>query len=262
MGDSDWMEVSRKKRRSVFDRLNYPHAKTSNADDLAKISLSVYVSNFPSHLTKRELWNICGKLGTLADVFIAGQKNKLGQMYAFCRYIKVANTETLIDALCKIRIGKLRLHAKVARFSRNDAGSYSQKSVRNANPNTTCVNNKDCKDSFSNKVNSYANVAKGSFNSGSFGDKANHADNGGNLPSININDPNTNDFPLALIGCYKDFRAIANTRSMCRCEVFLDVEFKYLRGLWVLFEFSSHEVKDNFQKHKGILCDNPRISVQ
>ncbi|GJY40580.1 retrovirus-related pol polyprotein from transposon TNT 1-94 [Tanacetum coccineum] len=120
-------------------------------------------------------------------------------MYAFCRYIKVANTETLIDALCKIWIGKLRLHAKVARFSRNDA----------------------C---------------------GSFSDKVNHADNRGNLPSININDPNTNDFPLALIGCYKDFRAIANTRSMCRCEVFLDVEFKYLRGLWVLFEFSSHEV--------------------
>ncbi|GJW28882.1 hypothetical protein Tco_0045757 [Tanacetum coccineum] len=140
-------------------------------------------------------------------------------MYAFCRYIKVANTETLIDALCKIWIGKLRLHAKVARFSRNDA----------------------C---------------------GSFGDKANHADNGGNLPSININDPNTNDFPLALIGCYKDFRAIANTISMCRCEVFLDVEFKYLGGLWVLFEFSSHEVKDNFQKHKGASRIRTRIPTR
>ncbi|GKB57250.1 RNA-directed DNA polymerase, eukaryota [Tanacetum coccineum] len=40
---------------------------------------------------------------------------------------------------------------------------------------------------------------------------------------------------------------------MCHCEGFLDVEFKYLGCLWVLFEFSSHEAKDKFQKHKGIL---------
>ncbi|GKB57249.1 reverse transcriptase domain, reverse transcriptase zinc-binding domain protein [Tanacetum coccineum] len=145
LGDSDWVEVSRKKRRSVFDRLNYSHVKSSNADDLAKISLSVYVSNFPSHLTKRELWNICSKLGTLADVFSADQKNKLGQMYAFCRYIKVENIKNLIDALCKIRIGKLRLNANVARFSRNEVGSYSQKSVRNAKLNITGVDNNDSK---------------------------------------------------------------------------------------------------------------------
>nr|GFA09452.1 reverse transcriptase domain, reverse transcriptase zinc-binding domain protein [Tanacetum cinerariifolium] len=40
---------------------------------------------------------------------------------------------------------------------------------------------------------------------------------------------------------------------MCRCEGFLDVEFKYLGGLWVLFEFSSHEARDKFFKHKGVL---------
>nr|GEV82385.1 Gag-Pol polyprotein [Tanacetum cinerariifolium] len=38
----------------------------------------------------RELWNICGKKGTLVDVFIANRKNKLGQIFAFCRFIKVA----------------------------------------------------------------------------------------------------------------------------------------------------------------------------
>ncbi|GJX28015.1 RNA-directed DNA polymerase, eukaryota, reverse transcriptase zinc-binding domain protein [Tanacetum coccineum] len=114
MGDSEWVEVNRKKRRSVFDRLHIPHGKASNADDMAMISLSVYVSNFPSHLTVRELRNICGKWGTLVDVFIANRKNKLGQMYAFCRYIKVLNSETLLDSMCKVRIGKLRLHANVA----------------------------------------------------------------------------------------------------------------------------------------------------
>ncbi|GKC13192.1 hypothetical protein Tco_1009974 [Tanacetum coccineum] len=52
-------------------------------DDLAKISLTVYVSNFLSHLTIRELWNICGKKGTLMDVFIAKHKNKLGRCLPF-----------------------------------------------------------------------------------------------------------------------------------------------------------------------------------
>ena len=91
MGDSDWQVVNRKKRRSVFERLKPSQTQRSNVDDLTKISLSVYVSNFPSHLTERELWNICGKMGALADVYIAKRKNQLGQMFAFCRYIKVSN---------------------------------------------------------------------------------------------------------------------------------------------------------------------------
>nr|GEY34371.1 hypothetical protein [Tanacetum cinerariifolium] len=69
MGESEWVEANRNKRRSVFDRLNYTR----------------------------------------------------GQAYAFCRYIKVESAETIIDALCRIRIGKLWLHANVARFSRNVA---------------------------------------------------------------------------------------------------------------------------------------------
>ncbi|GKF65986.1 RNA-directed DNA polymerase, eukaryota, partial [Tanacetum coccineum] len=78
MGVEDWQEVKRKNRRSVFHRLKFPNTGASKADDLAKISLSVYVSNFPSHLSVRELWNICGKAGTLADVYIANHKNALG----------------------------------------------------------------------------------------------------------------------------------------------------------------------------------------
>nr|GFC75830.1 RNA-directed DNA polymerase, eukaryota, reverse transcriptase zinc-binding domain protein [Tanacetum cinerariifolium] len=31
-------------------------------------------------------------------------------------------------------------------------------------------------------------------------------------PSINLNHDNGNDFPLAVLGCYKDFRSIANSR--------------------------------------------------
>ena len=102
MGDSDWQVVTRKKRRSFFERLKPSQSHRSNVDDLAKISLSVYVSNFSSHLTERELWNICGKVGTIVDVYIAKRKNQLNQMFAFCRYIKVSNSKTLTDSLSNV----------------------------------------------------------------------------------------------------------------------------------------------------------------
>ncbi|GKA74736.1 putative RNA-directed DNA polymerase, eukaryota, reverse transcriptase zinc-binding domain protein [Tanacetum coccineum] len=192
MGDSEWQKVTRKSRRSVFDRLKFSQNSKSNMDDLAKISLTVYVSNFPSHLTVRELWNICRKKGTIVDVFIAKHKNIRGQMFAFCRFIKVSNKEALIDALSNIWIGKLRMHANLARFDRKATTKTPHVGVNKPYVNLRPVEKPS-------KTTSYANCCK-SF----------------------------------LLGCYKDFRAIANARIMCRNEGFLDVGIKYLGGLWVV----------------------------
>ncbi|GJX03840.1 hypothetical protein Tco_0189756 [Tanacetum coccineum] len=104
----------------------------------------------------------------------------------------------------------------------------------------------------SRKEYSYANVTKGSVSSRGLGDNMVHVESEG-TPSITLQQVHSNDFPLALLGCYKDFWAIANARSMCRSEGFLDVEFKYLGGLWVLFEFLSVEARENFLKHDGVL---------
>nr|GEZ46144.1 RNA-directed DNA polymerase, eukaryota, reverse transcriptase zinc-binding domain protein [Tanacetum cinerariifolium] len=101
-----------------IDKKNDEEIYKATNEVIAKISLSVYVSNFPSHLTVWELWNICGKKGTIADVFIAKHKNKLGQMFGFCRFIKVLNSENLIISLNNVWIDKLRLHANLARFGR------------------------------------------------------------------------------------------------------------------------------------------------
>ncbi|GKB80181.1 endonuclease 1 [Tanacetum coccineum] len=80
-------------------------------------------------LNLRELWNICGKAVTLMDVFIAKRRNKLGQMFAFCHYIKVSDSALLIGALNKTWIRKLHLHANVARFGRDEAVNPTPASV-------------------------------------------------------------------------------------------------------------------------------------
>ncbi|GJY44702.1 reverse transcriptase domain, reverse transcriptase zinc-binding domain protein [Tanacetum coccineum] len=193
MGEGEWKEVSRKKKCLVFQRLQYPQSKASLADDLAKISLTVYVSNFPSHLTKRELWNIFGNHGSLMDVFIANRKNKLEQMFAFCRYIKVSDAEPLISSLSNVWIGKLRLHANVARYERKVNGNSSH------------------------------GVRKASGNSSHVGVKV---------------DPHG--------------KAAGIDQDVKEGEGFLDVEFKYLGGLWLLFEFNMLDAKNKFLNHKGI----------
>ncbi|GJY97792.1 RNA-directed DNA polymerase, eukaryota, reverse transcriptase zinc-binding domain protein [Tanacetum coccineum] len=248
MGDNEWIEVRRKNCGSVFNRLQFPHSKPSMMNDLAKVSLSVYVSNFPSHLTVREIWNICSKAGTLVDVYIAKHKNSLGQMFGFCRYIKVSNHDSLINSLCKIWIGKLRLYANVARFGKKlgNKPTFSRAQVvkpaiiPRTNPKATMAS-------------SFVNVARGSSNGEAKSPNTVHEGTGSHIPSIILSQDNSNDFPLALLGCYKDFRAIASTRSMCHNEGFSNVDFKYLGGLWVLFDFESSEARDKFLNHKGIL---------
>lgn len=69
---------------------------------------------------------------------------------------------------------------------------------------------------------------------------------------VEIKENVSNDFPLAILGCYKDFRSVANTRTLCRSEGFLEVDFIYLGGLWILFKFKSLGTRNKFLNHKGI----------
>ncbi|GJW41145.1 putative RNA-directed DNA polymerase, eukaryota, reverse transcriptase zinc-binding domain protein [Tanacetum coccineum] len=216
MGDSEWKEVTRKKSQSVFTRLKFPSNKVSMVDDLSKISLTVYVSNFPSHLTVRELWNICGKAGTLVDVYIANRKNKFGQMFAFYRFIKVLNPESLIASLSNVWIGKLRLHANVARFQRIIKRVTPRPDFAKAIPQAT---NYVSNGSFCKPASSYVNVAKNSTSSGIKPANVNEEEKEGTDLMITLKQDKPCDFPVAILGCYKDFCSIANTRNMCRSEV-------------------------------------------
>ncbi|GJT73059.1 RNA-directed DNA polymerase, eukaryota [Tanacetum coccineum] len=180
----------------MFERLKFPQPKMSKVDDLAKISLSIYVSNFPSHPTIRELWNICGKMGTLVDVYIAKHKNKLGKMFAFCRYIKVSNSDTLIDSLKKVWIGNLRLHASVARFDRKEVAKASHANVKVVLPVANTANT-DHNVSYSSKANSYANVAKAPI-AGNRTAKIEHDASGDTItPLIELKKTIPTDFPFS-----------------------------------------------------------------
>ncbi|GJX19406.1 RNA-directed DNA polymerase, eukaryota [Tanacetum coccineum] len=50
----------------------------SKADQTMRVSISVYVSNFPDGSTSKDLWKVCNDYGTLVDVFIPNKKSKVG----------------------------------------------------------------------------------------------------------------------------------------------------------------------------------------
>ncbi|CAH1437690.1 unnamed protein product [Lactuca virosa] len=74
-------------------------------------------------------------MGVVVDVFIAKKKNNLGQMFAFARFIRVSNQESLLNSLCNAKIGNLRLHANLARFAREDIKTRSVPGSNNGDVN-------------------------------------------------------------------------------------------------------------------------------
>ncbi|GJX05605.1 hypothetical protein Tco_0191521, partial [Tanacetum coccineum] len=173
-------------------------------------------------------------------------------MFAFCRYIKVSNSKSLIDSLSNTWIGKLRLHANVARFDRKAVVKPSHVGGKAEPLVANMAHASDQKHSCSNKMNSYVYVAKAASVESKGGTNVVNDDGEDSNLVLELQSAGTNDFPLAILGCYKDFRSMANTLTLCRSEGFLDVDIKYLGGLWILFYFNLMEVRDKFPNNEGI----------
>ncbi|GJU32589.1 nucleotide-binding alpha-beta plait domain-containing protein [Tanacetum coccineum] len=65
-------------------------------DDVAKISTSIYVSNFPEVFSAKDLFHACKKYGHVIDSFIPFKKSKDGKRFGFVRFINVFNMERLV----------------------------------------------------------------------------------------------------------------------------------------------------------------------
>nr|GEZ02441.1 RNA-directed DNA polymerase, eukaryota [Tanacetum cinerariifolium] len=64
-------------------------------DDVAKISTTVYVTNFPESLSAKELFNSCKVYGYVVDSFIPTKRSKNGKRFGFVRFINMFGEERL-----------------------------------------------------------------------------------------------------------------------------------------------------------------------
>ncbi|PWA69647.1 hypothetical protein CTI12_AA294560 [Artemisia annua] len=87
-------------------------------DNVARISTSVYITNFPESVSAKELFHVCKQYGHVVDSFIPTKRSKNGKRFGFVRFINVFNEERLVNNLCTIWVDRYKLHANIARFQR------------------------------------------------------------------------------------------------------------------------------------------------
>ncbi|GJS91413.1 RNA-directed DNA polymerase, eukaryota, nucleotide-binding alpha-beta plait domain protein [Tanacetum coccineum] len=164
----------------------------SNVDHTRLISKSIFVTNFPDNTTSKDLWEVCKGYGTVVDVFISDRKSKAGKRFAFVRFIKVENVDRLVGNLCTLWIGRMHLHANIARFDRPP--------IHSSRPNISTRH-------AANGASSFASVLKGNPNN------FNHI---ASSPAMVLDDECVveRDLDNFVMGKVKDFSSINNLRVL------------------------------------------------
>ncbi|GJT65053.1 RNA-directed DNA polymerase, eukaryota [Tanacetum coccineum] len=202
-------------------------SKRSNESLLERLSCNVFITNFPSDVTVRELWNACDQYGKVLDVYTPKKLSKQGKAFAFVRFKKVNDVDSLIRNLRSIWMGSFRLFSNVARFNRDTVHKPSITNVKNNVPGN---------------MNSYAAVAKGNDTQESDMEPLMVLEKG----LLNYEgDP-------VLVGCVKEFKSLPNLYNVCCTEGFPSVRINYLGGFWVLMEFDSIQPCEKFHTHNEI----------
>nr|GEU94968.1 hypothetical protein CTI12_AA135620 [Tanacetum cinerariifolium] len=71
----------------------------SNASMLERLSCNIFITNFPTYFSSKDLWNTWSKFGTVLDVYIPNKVSKQGKRYDFARIKKVSHVDSLISSL-------------------------------------------------------------------------------------------------------------------------------------------------------------------
>ncbi|GJY20571.1 RNA-directed DNA polymerase, eukaryota [Tanacetum coccineum] len=206
MGDDDWNEVTRKNR-----------GYRTKEDDLAKVSMSIYVTNFPESCSAKDLFQSCKVYGHVVDSYIPLKRSKSGKRFGFVRFINVFSVERLISNLCTIWIGKFRLHANITRFQRPSV---------NTNASVPFGGN--------GKAPLFMFITPRA------------------ILSLDEECLVDRDLDNSVMGEVLHFSSLNNLRVLLYNEGFADVEIMYLGGLWVMIKLGSYKSKLNFMKHLGV----------
>nr|GEV57284.1 RNA-directed DNA polymerase, eukaryota [Tanacetum cinerariifolium] len=165
-------------------------SQRSKEDDVQKISMSVFVTNFPDGYGAKDLWNTCKLYGHVVNIFIPDRRTKVGKRFGFARFIKVFDIDRLINNLCTVWVGRNKIHANVERVQREPLHKQSNN-----------VNNKG-----TNNVN--------------HGAKGNQVQNVGMEECLNMvldeTCLNHEDFSLCLPGNVKEFASLTNLKVWSR----------------------------------------------
>ncbi|GKE43743.1 nucleotide-binding alpha-beta plait domain-containing protein [Tanacetum coccineum] len=215
----------------------------SKEDDVAKISISIFVSNFPDSVSAKDLFHSCKQYGHVVDSFIPMKRLKDGKRFGFVRFI---NVERLVNNLCTIWLNRCKLHANIARFNRNQKNGNKYKTANQkkhkGRKNTFYDPSKEA-GTFDSR-NSFVNVLKGT----------NMVKETDSSPVIVLDEDclNSKDLSNSLIGRVKDVGLLSNLKKVLCNESFDNIFVRYMGELWVLLEFDNTKAKELFRDNVGV----------
>nr|GEW54665.1 RNA-directed DNA polymerase, eukaryota [Tanacetum cinerariifolium] len=224
----------------------------SKKDDLAKISVYVFITNFPDNCSAKDLFNVCKQYGHVVDSFIPNKRSNAGKRFSFVRFINVFNNERLVDNLSTVWIGRRKLQANLTRCerstSRGDKKMAKEKDGRKENINHSVekVNGDMNTKLFSTSQNSFAHAVIGK----------NHMEGVENdmSPVVVLDDECLveKDISKLLFGRVKEFASLANLKVAICNEGFEELKISYMGESRVKLDFGSVESIKKFQENVGI----------
>ncbi|GJV91785.1 nucleotide-binding alpha-beta plait domain-containing protein [Tanacetum coccineum] len=249
MGDAEWKEVSYNKRRAGFDKCDLPSIQIkpnngsyrSKEDDLAKISVSVFITNIPDSCSAKDLFNYCKKYGHVVDSYIPNKRSSAGKRFGFVRFINVFNEDRLVNNLSTMWIGRLKLQANLARFKRNFSNGVKKVSkvkegrMDSRNQSLKQVNETKHSTRFLSPQNSFAQAVTGNTPSGGVEKDS--------CPVLVLDDECllSKDISKSLFCRVKEFASLANLKVALSTEGFVGLKIYYMGESWVMLEFEEPE---------------------
>ncbi|PWA45328.1 hypothetical protein CTI12_AA518700 [Artemisia annua] len=220
----------------------------SKEDDVAKISITIYVTNFPEVTTAKELFYSCKVYGHVVDSFIPNKKAKNGKKFGFVRFINVYNEERLVNNLCTVWIGRYKLYANISRLQRNNVNGLNGVNKAAGGGMNNNVNN-PTRNAFVHSKGTGVNKGGNSYAKVVTGVGVIDVD-AAEKPLAMILDDDclvTKDLSNSLFGRVKEFASLANIKMALSNEGFADITIKYMGEFWVLLKFASQEASIKFR---------------
>ncbi|GJS22634.1 RNA-directed DNA polymerase, eukaryota [Tanacetum coccineum] len=128
------------------------------------------------------------------------KRSKSGYRFGFVRFIKIKDVDMLVSNLCTIWVGRLKLHANIARFQRTGVHGHS---------------------------NSFVQAVKMGHQSHTVVEDQKSAlvlDDSCNLHM---------DLSLSVVGKIKEFASLLNIKNILAAEGFDDIDIRYKGGFWI-----------------------------
>nr|GEU77251.1 RNA-directed DNA polymerase, eukaryota [Tanacetum cinerariifolium] len=191
---------------------------SSKEEGAARISTSIYVTNFPKSFSAKDLFNTCKTYGYVVDSYIPFKKSKAGKRFGFVRFINVFNEESKKDSIYQV---------KIVNGSKSNSNIASKKNVDMKAVDKT-----------------YAQVFTGNYQSRS----------SDNEPTMVLDEDCVLNKPLdnSLLGRVKEIASLSNLKKALSNEGFDHFKLHYMGEFWVLIEFDLAHSKKLFQDNTGV----------